>query len=322
MNLLSLPGLYVLILLISLVFTVFGPALSSSVPLIVPRSQLTAANALIQSTATIGMLLGPVISGPGIAWIGAEHMLYVGAPAFVVAALVLFPVRLEESRRRAHPANPSFVHDLMLGLRYAWMKHGAVRAILTATALHSMVASAFVFLLPVYADRALQAGPMELGWLWSLYGGGMFLAAGWLTIARHEQAHDRVWTVCVALAGGALAAGLLAVVLPFPLLLVLNAVIGFSLGMFTPVAWGLLQEWVPAGLRGRVFAMASTAAMSASLIGMLLFGWLADTWGPKAGLIVMAVMLSATSLLVLRIKEISAGQEVGEEGVEPLRSQI
>ena len=91
---LSLNRLYALVFLTAIVSTVFGPALVSSVPLIVSRTQLTAANALLQSSTNIGMLIGPAISGLGIALIGAQNVLYVNAGTFFVSVLCLLPIRV------------------------------------------------------------------------------------------------------------------------------------------------------------------------------------------------------------------------------------
>ena len=96
---LTLERLYTLVFLLSVVSAVFGPALSSSVPLIVDRPQLTAANALMQSTGNIGMLLGPAVSGVGIALVGAQNVLLLDAPTFLVSTLCLIPIRIR------HPAS-------------------------------------------------------------------------------------------------------------------------------------------------------------------------------------------------------------------------
>ena len=48
--------LYVLVLLDAMAMALFSPAVTSSVPLIVPRAQFTAANALIQSTTSLGII--------------------------------------------------------------------------------------------------------------------------------------------------------------------------------------------------------------------------------------------------------------------------
>ena len=53
--------LYVLVLLDAVAMATFSPALTSSVPLIVPRAQFTAANALIQSTTSLGIIFGPAL---------------------------------------------------------------------------------------------------------------------------------------------------------------------------------------------------------------------------------------------------------------------
>ena len=99
-GLLRLEGLFVLIFLQSMVSTVFGPALVSAVPSLVRRSELVSANALIQGTNNIGLLLGPAVSGVLIALIGAQYVLYVNAATFFISALCLMPIRSNETLRQ------------------------------------------------------------------------------------------------------------------------------------------------------------------------------------------------------------------------------
>ena len=98
MGLLSLPWLYVLVFVGSLFAMAFGPALNASVPLLVKRNQLVRANAIMQSSMTIGQLLGPAISGILIAVIGAQNVLYVNAAAFVLSALCKLPIHIPHPR--------------------------------------------------------------------------------------------------------------------------------------------------------------------------------------------------------------------------------
>src|SRR5512134_1382135 len=93
MDMLSIKGLYGLIFLTSVVSTIFGPALVSAVPLLVRPWELMSANALIQGTNNIGMLLGPAISGVMILLINAENVLFVNSATFLVSALCLMPIR-------------------------------------------------------------------------------------------------------------------------------------------------------------------------------------------------------------------------------------
>jgi MFS transporter, DHA3 family, macrolide efflux protein len=82
----------------------------------------------------------------------------------------------------------------------------------------------------------------------------------------------------------------------------LVAVIGAGLASFTPIMWGLLQDMTPEHLRGRVFSIFNTGAMSASMLGMVAFGWGTDRLGPQVSLGAMAVIfwLTAAILVLLR----------------------
>ena len=79
----------------------------------------------------------------------------------------------------------------------------------------------------------------------------------------------------------------------------LAAVIRAALATFTPVAWGLLQEMTPDELRGRVFSVFNTGAMSASVLGMVGFGWTADRLCPVMSLLGMTAVFVLTAGVTL-----------------------
>jgi MFS transporter, DHA3 family, macrolide efflux protein len=95
-GMLTLPRVYVVVFFMAVVSTVFSPALSATVPLIVDRAQLTAANALVASTAMIGMLVGPAVSGLGIATVGMQAVLYASSATFVLSVLSLSRLHLKQ----------------------------------------------------------------------------------------------------------------------------------------------------------------------------------------------------------------------------------
>src|SRR5438093_1329221 len=151
LGILRLEGLFILIFLTSMVSTVFGPALVSAVPLLVRRCELTSANALIQGTNNIGILLGPAASGILIALIGAQHVLYVNAATFLISALCLIPIRSNETVRQNPNTSESVLSDLSVGFRFVFGDRSTVFLLVIISALYNLGASAFVFVLPVYA---------------------------------------------------------------------------------------------------------------------------------------------------------------------------
>jgi len=300
MGALTLEWLYLLVFVTSIVSTVFGPALASAVPLLVPRAQLTAANALIQSTSNIGLLIGPAVCGVGIALIGAPNVLYLDAATFLVSALCLMPMRLHETLQ-AHVRladRATILQDLLVGFRFVFVQHRTVLLLMLTATLYSLGASAFVFLLPVFATQHLDASAVELGWLWSSLGIGMLVASVWLARINQGDLQHRLRLIAVALAVGAVAVCTLGMLQAPVLAAALIIVFGGSTAVFTPIVWAMLQELTPEPLLGRVFTTFSTGAMASTMAGIAGFGWAADAIGPAASLVGIGVLLLSTAAVV------------------------
>jgi MFS transporter, DHA3 family, macrolide efflux protein len=297
---LSLEGLFVLIFLTSMVSTVFGPALVSAVPFLVRRSELVSANALIQGTNNIGLLLGPAVSGVLIALIGAQHVLYVNAATFLVSALCLVPIRSSEPVRRDQKSKAlsgSMLSDLSVGFRFVFSDRSTVFVLVTISTLYNLGASAFVFVLPVYAREALQVGPVELGWLWSALGAGMLAASAWLTFRPKNDVRSRMQILVSGTAVGGLATCTLSL-LESPLIAAgFVILVGAGAALLNPVVFALLQEVTPSHLMGRVLTTFSTGSMAAAMVGMSGFGWIADAIGPAQSLIGLGLVLLLTALV-------------------------
>lgn len=299
---LTLERLYLLVFLTAIVSTVFGPALASAIPQIVVRSQFTAANALLQSTTNIGMLMGPALSGLGIAFVGAQNVLYLDALTFLISALCLMPIRMCEPLISPHCLNPSesMMHDLSIGFRFVFLQHRTVFMLMVTAALYNLGASAFMFLLPVFAKQSLGVGPVELGWLWSILGIGMLATSTCLVCIRQGNLHRRLRIISCSMAIGGLAVGGLGF-LETPLIAsVFMLIIGGSIALLTPVVFALLQEMTPVPLLGRVFTAFSTGGMACAMAGMMGFGWVADAIGPGVSLLGISLVLLGTAAFAQR----------------------
>jgi MFS family permease len=297
LNALSLERLYLLVFVTAIVSTVFGPALASAVPHIVNRSQLTSANALIQSTTNIGILVGPVVSGFGIAFIGAQNVLYANAATFLISAFCLMPIRVREvcAWGQKQGTFGTLVQELRVGFRFVFVQQRTVFVLMMTATLYSLGASAFVFLLPVFAKQALRVGPVELGGLWSALGIGMLMTSAWLAWVKQGDLYNRLRMISGSMTIGGLAVCWLSL-LETPLLAsILVIVIGGSTALFTPVVWALLQELTPGPILGRVFTTFSTGGMASAMAGMAGFGWAADAVGPAASLIGIGLILLGTA---------------------------
>lgn len=296
---LTLERLYIIVFATSIVSTIFGPALSSAVPLMVSRTQLTAANALIQGTANIGLLIGPAVSGLGIAVMGAQNVLYLNAVTFMISVLCLVPIALRETPGTSAglESGVGIIQDLLVGFRFIFFQHRTVLLLMLTATLYSLGASAFVFILPVFARELLDASPYELGWLWSSLGIGMLIASVLLARMNQGDIRSRLQLIAATLAVGAVAVCTLGMLEAPALAAVLIVVFGGSTAVFTPIVWAMLQELTPESLLGRVFTTFSTGAMASAMTGMAGFGWAADAVGPAASLLGIGLVLLGTAFV-------------------------
>jgi MFS family permease len=263
----------------------FSPALTSSVPLIVSRAQFTAANALIQSTTSLGIIFGPAVSGIGIAYFGSQEVLCLNAVTYFVAAVCLGLVRLGALQRCEGPkgAASSTWQDFTDGLTFVAIKQRVILLLVLTAGCYGFGASALTTLFPVFARKLLSLGPVEVGYLWSALGVGLLLMS--LTLVRFTEwsLSDRTTIIAVASVASALAIGLLVWTTDLFLVGLLMIVIGGGMGAFTPIAWGVVQELTPVHLVGRVMSLYTTGAMTAAISGISLFGWATERFGESTG---------------------------------------
>lgn len=295
------PGmLYLLTLGYGIASAMFVPALSASVPSLVDRSRFTAANALLQSTTSIGIIAGPALSGLGIAFAGSQEVLCLNAVTYVASVLCLLPIRFPGSASApAGHAAPGVFADLLAGLRYALVSRRAVLVLILLASLYTFGAGAFTTLFPVYGRRLLDLGPIEVGYLWSWLGVGLLIASLGLVRFSNRDIATRLQAVTVSsLLGGAALWGLVWAQ-DFAAATLLVLVIGAGLGAWTPIAWSLVQELCPAPLLGRVMAIYTAVATATAMAGMTFFGWVTEAFDESASVIgigmVLAVLAAASS---------------------------
>ena len=270
--------LYVLVFLYGIATAMFVPTLSSSVPFLVDRPRFVAANAMLQSTTSIGIIIGPVLSGLGIAFAGSQEVLCANALIYFSSALCLLPIRLPRSvwsHPNVSPVAAAF-QDLTEGIRYALISQRTILMLILMASIYTFGAGAFTTLFPVFGKKMLALGPVEVGYLWSWLGIGLFLVSLALVSLTRWDARKRLQLVSVSsVIGGAALCGLVWThSLTVATLLV--AIIGMGFGTWTPIAWGMIQEFSPAQMVGRVMAIYTAIATATSLVGISFFGWMTE----------------------------------------------
>ena len=299
----TVSHLYILVTLHAVATAVFGPALTAAVPSLVAPSQYTSANALLQSTTSLGIIMGPALSGIGIAALSSQDVLCLNAATYVVAAACFVPIRFARPTLRLvkEPAVTSMLHDLADGVRYV-MAGQPVFVLLTATAaLYTFATSAFTTLFPVFGRKLLDLGPVEVGYLWSMLGVGLLITSLALTAISAWSIKRRAAMIIAssAVSGAALMAIVGAKQQATAALLL--GLVGAGIGVLTPVAWSVLQEMTPPHLLGRALAFYTMGAMTSAMGGISFFGWMTGRLGEAPALLAIGAVMFATAMTAARL---------------------
>ena len=314
----TVESLYVLTFLFGVATAVFVPTLSSAVPFMVARPQFTAANALLQSTTSLGIIIGPAVSGLGIAFSGSQDVLCLNALTYFASAACLLPIRLRavEGESTDGAGWRPFIRHLLEGLRYAFLTHRTLLILIVLASIYTFGSGAFTTLFPVFGRQLLGLGPVEVGYLWSWLGVGLLLSSLVLIRLSAWDLQQRL----VAITVSSTLAGLAVVVLTwtddFRMASVCVVCVGIGFGTWTPIAWGIIQEVAPPGMVGRVMAVYTAMATATSMAGMSAFGWVTESAGSVASIIgiggVMFVLAAGTAWF---------GRRLGSAGMAEARRE-
>jgi MFS family permease len=308
--------LYVLVFLYGVATAMFVPTLSSSVPFLVDRSRFVAANAMLQSTTSIGIIIGPALSGLGIAFAGSQEVLCANALIYFASAVCLLPIRLswtKPSHSEVGAARATF-QDLIDGIRYSLFTQRNIVILIVLASMYTFAAGAYTTLFPVFGKKMLALGPVEVGYLWSWLGIGLFLVSMALVPLSRWEMRKRVQVIAVSCVIGSVALCGLVLTQNLVVATVLVTIIGMGFGTWTPIAWGMIQEFVPADMVGRVMSIYTAIATATSLAGISFFGWLTEQSNEHTSLLGIGFVFFLLGLAAaLFSRRIDTGGDATEE---------
>lgn len=140
---------------------VFRPALQSVIPaLIADRSELPAANALLDATERIARLLGPALVGVLVLVLPIRHMLTIDAATYLASAAALLAIQRHARLPAAQAALPTHLLASMLHAVRVVRRHRLLGYVLAASGpLNGAWYAVFFLILPLMVARNGLVGP-------------------------------------------------------------------------------------------------------------------------------------------------------------------
>jgi MFS family permease len=288
LGLAQLWHVYVLAVFSGIIASFDMPARQAFASEMVGSELITNAVGLNSASFNAARLIGPGLAGLLIAWLGVTPALWINAISFVavIGALVVMDPRALHVAPRA--PRKGAVRE---GLRYVRHRPDIV-LILALVFMLGTFGMNFQITNALMATAVFGLGADSYGLLGSIMAAGSLSAA--LLAARRER--PRLRMILLSLGGFALATALLALSPSYWLYAALLVPVGLlSLTVMTN-ANALVQLTTAPELRGRVMALYMAIFLGGTPIGAPVIGWVGDTFGPRATLLVGAITTGIAAL--------------------------
>jgi MFS family permease len=277
------------------------PAMMGVVPLVVRRSHLQQANALLSFSRSGLGVVGPAVAGLLVVGVGPGWALAVDALAYAVAIACLSRVRLPRAEQQPDLAKPSMLRDLRDGWSEFTSRTWLWVVVLVFGITNAIQVGVIGVLGPLIAKTTPGLG--EDGWGLVLSAeavGTVLMTLVMLRLAqRHPLREGMVATAFMALP--ILVLGLAPSLVP---LVVAFLVAGAAIEVFG-VGWQTaLHEHVPLQVLSRVSSYDALGSFVAIPVGTFLYGWLATTVDLTVLLVASAGLYAAVSLSALASRSV------------------
>lgn len=276
-----LGALYAFAFVMEALSLVFLPARDASLPNVIGKENLEAANALIMGSSFGGIpLSAPIFAG--LAWAGLHYPTWLpydrpirahsfsfafvfDAFTYLVSAAMIW--RMSVSRARPAPgAEPEpFWESLADGVRYI-----AARPFILGLAVavsSGMLGGGVLFAVGVgYVNETLAGGSVEFGWLMGLFGAGM--VSGFVA-SQVRSPRGIAWMIRGSLVAMGAVLGFMSIVSVLWIAYILAVVFGTSFAVSVILGMSAVQARSDDAVRGRVMAAVHMLVRVALSLGAL-----------------------------------------------------
>jgi MFS transporter, DHA3 family, macrolide efflux protein len=284
---------------------VYIPARNASVPNMVSEEHLLTANALIQATELVSLIVGSSLATLVISLTSTDTAFVVDAGTFAVSGLVLLAARIPQGRLPASMTAPRgefrrFWDAFVEGLHYIRSNKHLLQ-LMAITTMATLGLSATVLLAAFYFSRLFGLPTALLGLLQAMEGIGMALGAVLISVyASWARSRQIVSVTMIVLGAGIL---VFATAPAYWLVLAGALIVGLCVVSARTTLAAMTQALVPDAQRGRVESAMVTVIGFGTMGALIMAGILGDVMGPKSVFVVTGIVVliaGVASIFALR----------------------
>lgn len=301
--------------ILSICATLYGPAVTSSIPQIVEEEKLTSANGVINQVGSIVNFVGPILAGILYGLLGIKIIVIINAVSFLISAIMemflnIPDVEIENIDIKNEVAvtkdnekimSLDFIKNSFMGSKdvfiYLKREKKIVLGIIVSYALCNIFLSPILTIVAPYFVNILLGFSSEVyGIVEGVFVLGMILGGFWISVKPNMFSMKKVhYTYLPMIAGVITMSSLGFINLNNYALAIIFALGGFvimlSLALSNVLTLTFIQKQVPGEMLGSVSAFSTAVATISVAPGQLLFGQVIDLGVP------IGIILSVSAIL-------------------------
>ena len=269
----SLTVVFAISFIIFSISQFFSPAETSSIPMLVEKRDLIAANSLFMMTLMIASIIGIGLAAPLTNYFGIRIVLIISGSLHLASTLATFMINLKHSKKNVHISLITLFKELLAGFEFIRRKPLIQSSLIKLFLATSVLATICMFAVS-FSAKILKIGATNFGYLIFAAGFGMALGALFLGRFGHRFKKSHLAYSGFFLAG----TSLLLLAHAQDIFIVLTAIFFLGVGnafIVSPLQT-ILHEKVPRPIRGRVFGVQNMFVNSAFTFPVVILGELAD----------------------------------------------
>lgn len=302
---LSLPVIYLIVIVLNSINVFFEPSMNSMMPDIIEKDKLADANSLMEMTGAIISLTAPIVAGVLYSTLGIYIILVVNAASFLLSAFSEAFIKIEKESLISPEAKENFFTSFKDGLSYLKTMPEFLIVIGVAVIANFALGPIFSVALPVVILNDFGLSETVYGIIASLMTAGMMIgplfAAGIIKKYHYSKLVSAILSfsgILCFLIGISSINGLFpnvyynTVIMVVLINILMIIIIWVNLALATA-----RQRIVPGKLQGRVYSVIGMLAMIAMPLGQITMGSLLDVTESYIIIGIFAVLVLVSGVL-------------------------